>query len=810
MSQELHYTSVARGLKPGSRGFGTVAATANLPQTVAERLEALSAYEAVYPPGDPSAALNPIEYVHVRLTAVGHVQEILSRIGPAGLDYSGRPNKYAHHVILEPEERPEGGPAWLLSQPGFLRDAWQGEPRILADGPCVPAGDRVPGIAQAWLDLTGDAGWAGVLAESFLNDPRRPVFLVFQPGMELLPLFVEAIALLPVPRRWDVEFSTYFTSLPPGISCTWRGVLDGSPQAKIARRLPNALIVDLCRPLDRAQGGGLVHLARTGERLDTPDAGTSPARHGARRPPTILAGPPPRPRNSTAGRAPGTSTDGDWLPDLAARLAEDESLLGGDRLRRPRRPSAVITTILIAACLLLMAAAALYLSPSLRRQVGLETSRTVPVASHPAAAEPGRPDPPARAGGVEKPKDAEAPVPAVGKAAGEKGSERSGETVAGANPVAKADAPAPGATKPAVPLIRPPLEPLILAFAPPGVIRSAFGSPAKQERAIRFPEDTEDRIEILNGPGFRLTPASATPHAWEIATRTGSTFAGGFVLARLNRTDAATWRFEWSESARAQATQVEGLKDAILGLRSRGGRPIYVPLRGVELHSDQPLVVWNDQRILFDKMDVRTRSVDWAGNSEVLDGSHWKPRIRRWKVILTRTESGAGGDQPSRRVVEPAAAADGKDSNAKLPLERDLVSGEVTLKVAIDPTNPGSIEMRVAPDPKRVAEGREARSTRIDELKKNTPKDKDGNTRDPLEYRRARLSRLRADGDKDQEAMKTLEREIGDLERIKDIREMEDLLTRPARVELSVVIGLDVEGPGILDIVRIGAFAGRR
>jgi len=29
-------------------------------------------------------------------------------------------------------------------------------------------------------------------------------------------------------------------------------------------------------------------------------------------------------------------------------------------------------------------------------------------------------------------------------------------------------------------------------------------------------------------------------------------------------------------------------------------------------------------------------------------------------------------------------------------------------------------------------------------------------------------------------------------------------------LELSVVIGLDVDGPGILDIVRIGAFAGGR
>ena len=269
MSQELHYTSVPRGLKPGSRGFGAVGVTAELPDLLAERLESLCGYQAVYPPGDPSAALNPIVHEHVRLVVGGKVLEVLSRIGPAGLDYSGRPNKYAHHVVLDADDRPEGGPAWLLSQPGFLQSSWMGEPRILSEGRPVPRGDWPAGIAEAWLALTGDAGWAGVLAESYLADPRRPVFLVFRPGMDLLPLFVEAIALLPVSRRWEVEFSTYFTTLPQGITCLWRGVLDGSAEAKNARRLPNALIVDLCRPVGRARGAALVHLARTGERRET-------------------------------------------------------------------------------------------------------------------------------------------------------------------------------------------------------------------------------------------------------------------------------------------------------------------------------------------------------------------------------------------------------------------------------------------------------------------------------------------------------------------------------------------------------------
>ena len=99
---------------------------------------------------------------------------------------------------------------------GLPPDGLEGGAANPVQGRPVPRGGRPAGIAEAWPVLTGDPGWAGVLAKSFLADPKRPVFLVFRPGMDLLPLFDEAIALLPPPRRWDVEFSTYFTTLPRG------------------------------------------------------------------------------------------------------------------------------------------------------------------------------------------------------------------------------------------------------------------------------------------------------------------------------------------------------------------------------------------------------------------------------------------------------------------------------------------------------------------------------------------------------------------------------------------------------------------
>jgi hypothetical protein len=634
------------------------------------------------------------------------------------------------------------------------------------------------------------------------------VFLVFRPGIELLPLFAEAIALLPDARRWDVEFSSYLTTLPPGISCNWRGVLDGSPQAKSARRLPNALILDLGRHLGRAQGGGLVHLARTGERLDVADTRASAGlMHGSSRPPAVVAGRPPQPR--TAGHAHPADADAgrDWLPDLANRLAADESLLGGNGLRR-RGSRPLFTPIVLAVCLVPLLAAAIFLSPALRQRLGFEVARSAGAAGDRLLPAPDRADPlahvDARPG---EPKVAGVSAPLPGPA---KGPEPLAGPVAEAKAPAKADAPPAETTKAGSPIPRPLAEPIMLAFKPPDVPGSALGSPVRQEGAIRLPEDTDGRIELLNGPGFLLSAVPGMPNAWEIATRTSSRLAGSFALARLSRADTRTWRFDWTKNAKAGSRSVEGFKDAILELHGPHDRPIYVLLRSVELSSDRPLVLWDKERILFDKLDPRTRSKPWAGDSNSLEGSHWKPRIRRWRGVLFRPETDEDDDDSPRLVIEPGHAEEGKASGAEPALACELIPGEVNLKLNLDPDRPGEIEVRVEPNPEKLRAGRADRSARMNELKKATPTDGEKNEQDPLEYRQSRLSKLPKDGAENNDEIKALEREIEDLKRITKIQATEDLLTRPARLELSVVIGLDVDETGILDIVRIGEFAGGR
>lgn len=301
MSLELLYTSSPKGLQTGSRGFCTVACTQGMPTPLIEKVESLSGYRPLFPPSDAKALQNPIAWSHVRLLLGGKSYSVLSRVCFAGLDYTDRTNKFAHHVLLEAHELPAGGPAWLLRQPAFLESRWDGQVRWIPSGRAVPRGDQPPAVCKEWQRLTGDAGWAGAVAESFLKNPDRPVYFLFEPGMDLLPLVAEALALLPPDQRWNVGFSTYMTGLPTGMTCPWRGVPRASEDAATARRLPGALVIDLCDQASKAVGGPLVEAARTGRapaRLDTAAAVAVPM-------PPVPAAAIVRPSGSAQGLKPG-------------------------------------------------------------------------------------------------------------------------------------------------------------------------------------------------------------------------------------------------------------------------------------------------------------------------------------------------------------------------------------------------------------------------------------------------------------------------------------------------------------------------
>ena len=88
-----------------------------MPINVIGRLEAMSSYRHLYPPESDRAASNPIAFSHQRVNLGGQTVSVLSRVAAYGTDYSGRTNKLAHHITIDPNEMPPAGPAWGPTAP---------------------------------------------------------------------------------------------------------------------------------------------------------------------------------------------------------------------------------------------------------------------------------------------------------------------------------------------------------------------------------------------------------------------------------------------------------------------------------------------------------------------------------------------------------------------------------------------------------------------------------------------------------------------------------------------------------------------
>ena len=263
MTIELLYTSAAQGLKQGSRGFCTVVCTAGLPINLAQRLEALSGYRHLYQPGDQRADDNPVCHSHIRLAVGGKTLSILSRVGAYGVDYSQRTNKIAHHVVFDGAV-PACGPAAVLSQSGIMRTNWDGECKTLQSGPQVPSIALQPAPCQEWKRMTGDAGWAGVVANAWLQPTGKPVWIVFSESQSasLLDLMQEATAILPESRRWQATFNTFCTNLPPDVECRVRCVIAGSDEARMS--IARGTVLDLTKPMRVAPDNDATEASRNG------------------------------------------------------------------------------------------------------------------------------------------------------------------------------------------------------------------------------------------------------------------------------------------------------------------------------------------------------------------------------------------------------------------------------------------------------------------------------------------------------------------------------------------------------------------
>jgi len=275
VNHELCYTSAPRGLYPGSRGFCTVKATRGIPLQLRETLETLSSYKHKYPPNHPQAASNPVNFMNVGIQAAGKSWMVLSRVQAAGLDHTNRSNFFAHHIAMEKGGLGGAGPAWLLRQPNLLQQAWDNKTGEIDSCRPLPNGAESPRACRAWAAVTGDAGWAGVVANHLLNSTNA-VYLVYEEKTATLPLISEVLALLPENQRWNATFSTYFSSLAPSVNCRLRCVLRGSPEERMTKQ-HGVLAIDLARAGQPPEDNPGVELARAGQALGVRESKATPS-----------------------------------------------------------------------------------------------------------------------------------------------------------------------------------------------------------------------------------------------------------------------------------------------------------------------------------------------------------------------------------------------------------------------------------------------------------------------------------------------------------------------------------------------------
>jgi hypothetical protein len=165
---------------------------------------------------------------------------VLSRIQDAGLDFTGRTNFIAHHLVFTPEEirQLSTPPVILHNWPGWIK-SWTKEPQLLENEDwaaltALAGKANVP--AQTWQRVTGDAVNGYGLLEARAGASFR---VDDQPDETVLELIAESLELLEVrdTRRdfrtaaWNYTFTTSMQEQDNPADFRWRCIHSDNPAA---------------------------------------------------------------------------------------------------------------------------------------------------------------------------------------------------------------------------------------------------------------------------------------------------------------------------------------------------------------------------------------------------------------------------------------------------------------------------------------------------------------------------------------------------------------------------------------------------
>lgn len=227
MPHYMIFTSMERTLIGGS-GYGIAAQTQHFPRLLSEELTRLAGYTEIFPSSNPASRFNPFNYFHVQLSQ----WHVVGLIRHTENDYSGRSNYICHFLALGGDELPEAGPVALL-QNFPVSEKFKGEARVLAPISLPKTSNLGPSVCRLWKESSGDAGWAGVLAQKLMD--RHNVNILYGNnlhGNQALAILAEAFALMPVEDRWAVTFSTHVEGFPKGNAVRLAMLQDGASMSR--------------------------------------------------------------------------------------------------------------------------------------------------------------------------------------------------------------------------------------------------------------------------------------------------------------------------------------------------------------------------------------------------------------------------------------------------------------------------------------------------------------------------------------------------------------------------------------------------
>jgi hypothetical protein len=235
MPQQLIYTSAPRGVIAGRSGHCTVARSAAMRDALMLQLEKLSYYQHLSLSGGQERPIYCCRVLDLR----GSRYHVLTRIQDAGLDFTGRTNFLAHHLVFAPEEiRLFASPPVILRGWSGWVNSWTKEPQLFDSEDWLSLASLPAACAPAanWQQLTGDAANGYGLLEARAGIAFRVDGLSDE---QVLALFAESLELLELrdPRRdfrasrWQYTFTTSMQEQDNPADFRWRCLHSDNPAA---------------------------------------------------------------------------------------------------------------------------------------------------------------------------------------------------------------------------------------------------------------------------------------------------------------------------------------------------------------------------------------------------------------------------------------------------------------------------------------------------------------------------------------------------------------------------------------------------